>query len=136
FDRAAEILSLVTQLHEVAALTRDPASKNDPLFAGTDPIRRLSDDIGLQQAFDESGGVDYDGWEGGLIDLSRDRIIANVKQGRGASYRSGIPRERVVSPLDDLRGQLDRFRMSADADPAALLQHELRGALLRYEEMK
>jgi ATP-dependent helicase/nuclease subunit A len=136
FDRAAEILSLVTQLHEVAALTRDPASKNDPLFAGTDPIRRLSDDIGLQQAFDDSGGVDYDGWEAGLIDLSRDRIIANVKQGRGAAYRSGVPRERVVSALDDLRGQLDRFRMSADADLAALLQHELRGALQRYEEMK
>ena len=32
--------------------------------------------------------------------------------------------------------QLDQFRMAADADLAALLQQELRGALQRYEDMK
>jgi ATP-dependent exoDNAse (exonuclease V) beta subunit len=136
FDRDAEIAALVAQLHEVADLTRSPASKNDPLFAGTDPVRRLSDDIGLQQAFGDAGDVDYDGWEAGLVDLSRDRIVANLKQGRGTSYREGVHRERVVAALTELRGRLDQFRMAADADLAALLQQELRGALDRYEQMK
>jgi ATP-dependent exoDNAse (exonuclease V) beta subunit len=134
--RDAEVDSLVALLHEAAALTRDPASKNDPLFSGTEPVRRLSDDIGLQQAFGDPGASDYDGWEAGLVDLSRDRTLANLKQGRGASYRQGVPRDRVTTALTGLRARLDQFRMDADADLAALLQQELRGALQRYEEMK
>lgn len=136
FDRAAEVRALVAVLHEAAELTRNPNSRNDPLFAGTDAVRRLSDEIRLQQTFGDAGDDDLDGWEAGLVDLSRDRILANVKQGRGASYRDGVPRDRAVSALDELRGRLDRFRMAADADLAALLQQELRGALDRYEEMK
>ena len=136
FDREGEIDSLVALLHEAAELTRDPASKNDPLFTGTDPVRRLSDEIGLQQTFGDVGAVDYDGWEAGLVDLSRDRTLANVKQGRGASYRDSVARDRVSAAVTDLRGRLDQFRMAADADLAALLQQELRGALQRYEEMK
>ena len=79
-------------------LTRNPASRNDPLFTGTDPVRRLSDEIALQQTFGDAGPRrrDYDGWEAGLVDLSRDRALANVKQGRGASYRRRChPRARV-----------------------------------------
>jgi ATP-dependent helicase/nuclease subunit A len=136
FDREAEIESLVSLLHEVAALTRNPTSKNDPLFTGTDPVRRLSDEIGLQQTFGDAGASDYDGWEAGLVDLSRDRTLAYVKPGRGASYRDGVLRDRVSTALSDLRARLDQFRMAADADLAALLQQELRGALDRYGEMK
>ena len=136
FDRDRDIESLVSLLHEVAELTRNPASTNDPLFYGTDPIRRLSDEIGLQQAFGDAGAVDYDGWEAGLVDLSRDRALANLKQGRGASYRQGVARDRVSSGITDLRARLDQFRMDADADLAALLQQELRGALDRYGQMK
>ena len=47
-----------------------------------------------------------------------------------------MTRERVSNALTELRARLDQFRMMADADLAALLQQELRGALLRYEEMK
>ncbi len=136
FDREAEIVSLVTLLHDVAELTRNPSSTNDPLFYGTDPIRRLSDEIGLQQAFGDGGAVDYDGWEAGLVDLSRDRALANLKQGRGASYGQGVARDRVSGGITDLRARLDQFRMDADADLAALLQRELRGALDRYGQMK
>ena len=82
------------------------------------------------------GASDHDGWEAGLVDLSRDRTLANLKQGRGASYRDRVPRDRVSTALTDLRARLDQFRMAADADLAALLQQELRGALDRYEEMK
>ena len=136
FDRDAEIESLVATLHEVAELTRNPTSKNDPLFTGTDAVRRLSDEISLQQTFGDAGASDHDGWEAGLVDLSRDRTLANLKQGRGASYRDGVPRDRVSTALTDLRARLDQFRMAADADLAALLQQELRGALDRYKEMK
>jgi ATP-dependent exoDNAse (exonuclease V) beta subunit len=136
FNRERDIVSLVSLLHDVAALTRNPLSTSDPLFYGTDPIRRLSDEIGLQQAFGDGGAVDFDGWEAGLVDLSRDRALANLKQGRGASYRQGVARDRVSSAISDLRARLDQFRMDADADLAALLQQELRGALDRYGQMK
>jgi ATP-dependent helicase/nuclease subunit A len=139
FDREAEIDSVVSLLHELAELTRNPSSRNDPLFTGTDPVRRLSDEIRLQQTFGDAGpqeALSYDGWESGLVDLSRDRTLANTKQGRGASYRDGVPRERVVAALTGLRARLDQLRMDADADLAALLQQELRGALDRYAAMK
>ena len=136
FDRDREIDSVVSLLHELAGLTRDPASRNDPLFTGTEPIRRLSDEIGLQQEFGDAGTPDYDGWEAGLVDLSRDRTLNRLKQGRGASYRPGVPRERVLNGLTELRTRLDQFRLAADADLAALLQQELRGALEMYERLK
>jgi ATP-dependent exoDNAse (exonuclease V) beta subunit len=137
FDRPAAIEETVGALQQFAALTREPASRNDPLFYGTDPARRLSDEIALQQAFGDRGeSRDYDGWEAGLVDLSRDRVLANAKHGRGATYREGVPRAQVLSAMEDLRGRLDRFRMEADADLAALLQRELRGAIDRYEAMK
>jgi len=143
FDREAEISALVGSLHDVAALTRNPTSRNDPLFTGTEPVRRVSDEIALQQTFalptNDEGPLtfaDYDAWEAALVDLSRDRILAMVKQGRGASYGDGVPRDRVTQALTDLRAKLDQFRMAADADLAALLQQELLGALERYQGMK
>ncbi|MFL6279792.1 MAG: UvrD-helicase domain-containing protein [Vicinamibacterales bacterium] len=135
FSRQQDIDVLVVSLHEVANLTRGAASASDPLFIGTEPVRRLSDEIGLQQTFGD-GGVDYDGWEAGLVDLSRDRVLSRVKQGRGSSYRDGVPRDRVVTALADLRARLDQFRLAVDADLAALLQLELRGALQQYQELK
>lgn len=137
FMRETAIADTVAALHEFAALTRNPASRNDPLFFGTEPARRLSDEIALQQTFGDRGEpVDHDGWEAGLVDLSRDRVLSNARHGRGATYRSGVPRARLLEAMEDLRGRLDRFRMDADADLAALLQYELRGAIDRYEEMK
>ena len=139
FDRDAEIDSIVALLHETAALTSTPFSRNDPLFAGTDPIRRLSDEIQLQRTFGDGRGhevMDYDGWEAGLVDLSRDRTLATARQGRGSTYREGVLRDRVVSAVAELRARLDQFRMDADADLAARLQQELRGALDRYAKLK
>ncbi len=136
FAREQQIDEVVAMMHDVADLTRNPASRNDPLFTGTDAVRRLSDEIRLQQTFGDAAASDYDGWEAGLADLSRDRTLANMKQGRGASYRDGVTRDRVVTALTELRARLDQLRMDADADLAALLQQELRGALDRYEALK
>lgn len=79
---------------------------------------------------------DYDGWEARLIDLSRDRNFCRARPGRGAGYRPGVTRAQVQSALDALRTTLDQFRLDADADLAAALQHELRGAIERYEHLK
>jgi ATP-dependent exoDNAse (exonuclease V) beta subunit len=137
FDRNAQIDATVASLHEVATVTNDPASRNDPLYQAAAPVRRLSEEITLQQTFGDHAGVAvYDGWEARLVDLSRDRVLANARHGRGALYRDGVPRERVIRAMEGLRGSLDRFRMDADADLAALLQQELRGAIERYERMK
>ncbi len=136
FDRDAEVDAAINALHDFAALTAKAASKSDPLFQGTEPARRVSEEIRLQQAFgDLPDHGDYDSWEARLVDLSRDRTFANVRQGRG-SFAPGVARDIVLQAKDDVRAQLDRFRMLADADLAALLQRELRGAVDRYEVMK
>ena len=139
FDRDTEVDAVVASLHEVAALTRNPLSRNDPLFTGTEPLRRLSDEIALQQAFGDTGRAGptyYDAWEAGLVDLSRDRILATAKQGRGATYGEGVRRQAVSTAVTDVRARLDQFRMDADADLAARLQQELQGALEGYARMK
>ena len=137
FDRIGELRSLVTTLHEFADLTRSPRSSGDPLYTGTGAARRVSEEIALHQGFgDPADRLQWDEWEAALVDLSRDRSLAKVRQGRGTAYSDGAPRERVLSALDDLRARLDTFRMTADADLAALLQRELRGAIDRYEQMK
>ena len=136
FDREAAIKETVGLLHEVADLTRSPSSRNDPLCSSTEPARRLSDEIRLQQEFGDTGAVDSDGWEAGLVDLSRDRVLGNVRHGRGAMYKDGVRRDALLSAVEELRSRLDQFRMDADADLAALLQRELRGATARYEALK
>ena len=136
FDREQDIDETIALLRETAELTRQPSSRNDPLCTSTEPARRLADEIALQQEFGDPGGADYDGWEAGLVDLSRDRLLGNVRHGRGAMYKDGVPRDSVLTAVEALRSRLDRFRMEADADLAAILQRELRGAIARYEQLK
>ena len=137
FDRDREARAIADALHTFADLTRNPSSASDPLYVGTEPARRLSDELRLQQQFgDEKAAIDYDGCEAALADLSRDRALAMAKQGRGAMYRKDVRRDQVWAAREDLRTRLDGFRMAADADLAALLQIELRGAIERYEELK
>jgi ATP-dependent exoDNAse (exonuclease V) beta subunit len=137
FDRRHQIGRLITALHEFADLTRNPQSRNDPLHAGTEPARRLSDEIAVHQGFGD-GAADalLDQWEAALVDLSRDRMLATVRQGRGTSYSDRVSRQRVLQALTELRAELDGFRLAADADLAALLQGELQGAIRRYETAK
>jgi ATP-dependent helicase/nuclease subunit A len=135
FEREQVIARTVGLLHTVADLTRDPASRNDPLFATTEPLRRLSEEIAMHQRFGESA-PDYDGWEAALVELSRDRVLVYGRHGRGKFYKDGIERDRVTADVGELKTRLDQFRLDADADLAALLQRELRGATARYEQLK
>jgi ATP-dependent exoDNAse (exonuclease V) beta subunit len=137
FDRGREIDEALVELHAFAALTRHASSTNDPLYASSEPARRLSDEITLQRSSGEDEATaDYDGWEAALVDLSRDRTFANAKTGRGAAYANGVARDRVLQARVALKARLDQFRLAADADLAALLQRELRGAIDRYNELK
>ena len=126
----------MTLLQELAALTRNPSSRNDPLATGTEPVRRLSDEIALQQDFGDAGERDLDGWEAGLVDLSRDRDLPTSGTAAAPLYKEGVRRDDVLAAVEQLRSRLDQFRMDADADLAALLQRELRGATARYEQLK
>jgi ATP-dependent exoDNAse (exonuclease V) beta subunit len=134
FARELEIDRLVEALHEFVALTENPSYAKDYLYLDTAPARHLSQEIQVSQHADET--ADYDGWEARLVDLSRDRNFSKARHGRGPGYKPGVTRARVLEALDALRTQLDRFRLDADADLAALLQHELAGAVARYEELK
>jgi ATP-dependent helicase/nuclease subunit A len=131
FERDRAIGELVEELHEFAALTESPSYARDYLFLDTAPARHLSQEMAI---FADT--PDYDGWEARLVDLSRDRNFSKARHGRGPGYRQGITRARVIQALDTLRAHLDQFRLDADADLAALLQHELAGAAACYQDLK
>jgi ATP-dependent helicase/nuclease subunit A len=130
FDRDGDVDRLVEALREFAALTDAPSYAKDTLYLDTAAARHLSAEIGVQ------GEPDYDGWEARFVDLSRDRNFSKVRHGRGPGYKPGVTRQRVIDAYDQLKPQLDQFRLDADADLAALLQQELRGAIDRYEDLK
>ncbi|HWP98914.1 MAG TPA: UvrD-helicase domain-containing protein, partial [Vicinamibacterales bacterium] len=131
YDREREIDELVARLHAFAELTRDPTWPSDRLFADTREWRAASEAIARAQ---RSRPGDYDGWEARLVDLARRR--QGRRHSRSGQYKPGVPRERIVAEHDALLEDLKHFRERADADLAALLAGELRGALARYEELK
>src|SRR5262249_19325099 len=105
----------------------------DSLFLDTAAARHLAVEIAIQQ---EETTADYDGWEARLVDLARDRNFSRVRHGRGPGYKPGVTRQTLVAAYDSLKALLDQFRLDADADLAALLQGELRGAIDEYEALK
>jgi ATP-dependent exoDNAse (exonuclease V) beta subunit len=133
FDRREEILRLVSELHAMANRTANPLMERDNLFADTGAVRRLSQQIKLEQSF---GHEDLDGWESRLVDLTRDRGLSRTRKGSGAKYSRDISRTDVLAARDSLYANLLDFRRRADADLAAALQHELAGATERYQEAK
>src|SRR5262245_29198469 len=137
FDREPEIDRLITALHALAALTADPVSERDNLFADTAAVRRLSRQIGLEASF---GGRDLDGWEARLVDLTRDRAFSRARKGSGYKFgrKDGrdVTRTEVLAAHGSLLDALQQFRQQADGDLAASLQQELAGATARYQALK
>src|SRR5262245_50199612 len=138
FDRLPRIDALVEELEAFAATTDGPSYAKDTLFLDTAPARHLAAEIQIQRegVKGEAGDYDYDGWEARLVDLSRDRSFSRVRHGRGPGYKPGVTRSRVIEAYESLRAMLDRLRLDADADIAARLQTELRGAIDEYEALK
>jgi ATP-dependent helicase/nuclease subunit A len=133
FDRDGDVRRLVQQLHELATLTAAPSFERDNLFVDTDAVRRLSRQIALEQQF---GHEDLDGWESRLVDLVRDRGFSRTRKGSGYKYGQDVTRTQVLAARDQLLAALQQFKREADADLAACLQRELRGATDRYQELK
>ncbi|HSL24166.1 MAG TPA: UvrD-helicase domain-containing protein [Vicinamibacterales bacterium] len=132
YSRDREIDQLVGELHAFAALTRSPSWDKDYLYEGTRPVRQASDAIARDQA---SGVTDYDGWEARLVDLAHESLD-RISVGRAAVYKSGVPRPEVIAARDSFVQLVREFCQRADADLAALLASELRGAVERYEHLK
>jgi ATP-dependent exoDNAse (exonuclease V) beta subunit len=133
FDRQGAITALISMLHAFADLTRHPASDRDVLYADTDGVRRLSDQIKLEASF---GRLDFDAWEARLVDLVRDRGLSRTRKGSGFKFGKDVTRSALLSARDAFVGDLQRFRQEADADLAAALQTELSGVTERYQAGK
>ncbi len=133
FDRDAALADLVRMLHRVADLSAAAARHTDNLYQDTWAARDLS---GRVRALDAAGRHDPDGVESALVDLSRDTTFTRPRKGYGARYGDGVPRAAVQEAHAALVEALRTFRDAADADLAALLQHELSAANARYELLK
>ncbi|HWF85051.1 MAG TPA: UvrD-helicase domain-containing protein [Vicinamibacterales bacterium] len=132
FDRDAGLARVLERVRETARLTDAATSRRDPLFLDTRVVRDLAHDIDVAGRFD---AVDPDGWEARVIDLAQNRDFRRARKGRGA-YGPGVDRDAVWAAYTSLTDELDAFQRAADADLAALLHDELRGAIDGYEELK
>jgi len=134
FDRDGEIDVLVERLHDFAALTRGCRNPGrDNLYRDTEPARLLSRDI---RRAEEVRPRDHDGLEARLVDLAAERDFVRPRRGYGGAYGDGVERTTVLAAHGDLCRELRAFARAADADLAALLRHELMGAVERYEDLK
>ena len=137
FERDARIDALVEGVHQFAALTERRAQDRNRLYQDTEPVRRLSREIQNTERF-RRHGRDYDGLEALLVEVVRGRAYQDFRRPRGAGdvYGQGLSRKQVLAAHGELLSQLEQFATDADADLAALLHDELRGAIDRYEEAK
>ena len=133
FDRADEIETLVRALHAYAEMLRDcDNTANDNLYKDTSAAIRVSDELHRRE---QLGERDDDYLEARLIDLLR-RPFVGARGGSSGKFGPNTKRADVRRAYDTLLFQLRSFEGRANADLAALLHDELRGAIEHYEEQK
>src|SRR5262249_26039880 len=64
------------------------------------------------------------------------RGFARTRKGSGYKYGKDVTRSEVLAARDQLLADLQQFKRDADADLAAALQDELKGATERYQALK
>ncbi|GIW40287.1 MAG: hypothetical protein KatS3mg076_0864 [Candidatus Binatia bacterium] len=134
FDRKKSIDDLVAEIRRVAELGRNCFSpRGDPLYARTEPLRRFAENLSRSE---EVRPRDYDRLEADLVSLATDSPLRNRWRGRGEQYGPGVLRAELLESVEGLLGKLQAFARTADADLAACLERDLRGAVEAYEEMK
>ncbi|MBX3025286.1 UvrD-helicase domain-containing protein [bacterium] len=137
FSHAAAVDAAFAQLVAFADLSERCASpRSDPLFRDTAPARRLRDAAARAEAVRPR---DADGLEAALVDLATDsayRDFRRPRRGHGDFYAKGITRAAVRDAHGELLAALEAFQRDADADLAAAIRGELRGAVARYEQAK
>jgi ATP-dependent exoDNAse (exonuclease V) beta subunit len=132
FPREARVDELVERVHAFADLTGDPAKRSDNFYLDTERARRLSRELRTAEGV---RGRDYDGVEAALIELGSWKF-GRPRKGYGKSYGEGVPRAQAHDAHRSLYEALVEFARDADADLAALLQHELLETIDRYERLK
>ena len=134
FDREDAIDEMVRSLDEYARLAELCANPTrDAHYRASAPARTLSLEI---RTAETARARDYDGVEARLVDLSYHRDFKKAPSGYGASYAPNVPRADLLARHAALVTSLEAFRLRADADLASLLQHEMKGAIARYETLK
>ena len=133
FVREAAIDAGMERVHELTALLASCGNPSDGLYADLWLVRRISADARVSEAL---GPRDYDGLEAQLVDLVRQWQFRRPKKGSERNYRGGATREQVVAAHGRLLGELEDFARRADADLAALLQHDLLATVDQYEALK
>src|SRR5207302_851310 len=68
--------------------------------------------------------------------LAEWRGFPRTRKGSGYKFAKDVTRTEVLAARDALFADLQQFRKDADADLAAALQQELRGATERYQQLK
>ena len=131
YSRAADIEATSDAVHAFAATRARASSQRDVLFTGTAAAARASEELRLA-----ASTSDADGAEAVLVELGRDRDFRRPRKGTGVLYGQGAPRADVYAAHQALVERLDAFRANADADLAALLREELRGAIDGYRTLK
>lgn len=133
FDSQGRIDALVQRLHEFADLSTNPASQYDGFYLDTRPARQLREEIVRTEKVTPR---DHSRLEGTLVELGKNRQFRQARKGSGKFYRPNILREDVTRARDELQAELGRFEADANADLAALLRHELRTCVQKYEQAK
>ena len=133
FDREAAIDALVARVYGLHARLTTCSRTTDTLYADLWPLRRLSEDMMTRERV---GPRDHDGLEAALIDLLRERSFKNPRKGDARNYRGPVTRDEILETHAGLRTALETFAREADADLAALVQHDLLETVDRYEALK
>jgi ATP-dependent helicase/nuclease subunit A len=135
FDRGAALAALVTQVLEFADLTDRCASpRSDLLYRDTAGARRFRDEVRRAAAIEER---DDDALEAALVELLAPPYDLRRARARGAKfYYKDLPRAAVDAERTRLCAALEAFKRAADADLAAALHDELRGAIDVYDGLK
>ena len=140
YDRQREIKQLMARLKAFADLTAKPIKRDDKLSVSAAMARQTSQDLERQRRMVGDMVPDgiWDGWEAALVALADNYDFARLRKGKGtgAAFAIGVTRDQAIAAHADLIRALVEFRNLADADLAALLHHEMRDCLQRYESRK
>lgn len=128
---AAACVTALAALHQVAHAPDLP--EDDRLYKDLLPALLLHDQL---TALGSVGPLNPDLLEASLLTLARQYRFRNPSPGRGRMYARGVPRDVVKARHAQALGALQAFAAHAEADLAALLQDELRGAAEDYAHAK
>jgi ATP-dependent helicase/nuclease subunit A len=130
--READIDALLSAVETMATMSDRAAWRDDPVFKNLAAVRAMAAEIGRAR---REGPPDYDGWEAGLADLSKNRDITRHKGGKQI-YGPGVSRPDILAARQDLVDALTAFQRAADADLAARLHEDLRDLVEAYDDLK